>query len=644
MTETPNEFPVPRLVDARINSNPEPSSVLRPFPEVPFPVPFVSHDPPLRGTLVRSLADPSRRARIDRMILQFCLAGFVLLLGLLRHLPRGTLYRHVTTLQSEGCLAKRGRAYQTTAEGRRRLAEANAGIDWACLAAQSPSLALVPTAQHRAMIELILAAVAARRADLSDDHHPAFALLGPTLAWKTSTGRFIARMLGLETSEVILDISSESGRSVWLRRDARGTIVFTRNILTSPFLVFDDLLEADAKLRASLHHFLSGRKTVPVENGRVTIEPVVLVTLNPRLRASLEERTTWSPAQLRRMIPCDLDRVPLPDLALIGHVPLEAVAQHPPFELPPLRHDCRIWRPQILGLLRAVLTPEGLGRVDSEMVILLCSGMTALIENPERAIQQAIYDFALTAETLEWTQPDWLGAVGSFSLHGPLLSTSAASPPETIGAAVVVEAEVITIRRHSMSDTAKESLLPPFSIAEDQKAKLLYVAMREQVSPSWALETLLDYYVKVAQSTGSTLDDLHSIVELSKELKLRTIPVKDLEILMRLRVGLHEKKLETKDVDPALDLVGILRGYGLTVGTASCEQAIALAARLLTRGVPLPELERRLAILAPDRLDASTRRRPGTKKAKSTQQQNPGPPTPRAGSQGSEPRPERPER
>jgi hypothetical protein len=625
MTKIHNGLPVPQSVEAEMTSTPDLPGFLRPFPEVPLPVPFVSHEAPLRGTLVRSLADPSRRTRIDRMILRYCLEDFVLIHGLLCHVPRGTLYRHVATLLNEGCLAKRGRAYRATVEGRRRLAEADAGIDWACLATQYLPLALVPTAQHRTVIELILSAMAARRADLCDDHHPAFVLLGPTLAWKTSTGRFIVRMLGLEDSEVILDLATESERSVWLRRDARGTIVFTRNILASPFLVFDDILEADAKLRASLHHFLSGRKVVPVENG--------CVTLNPRMKSSLEARTTWSPAQLRRMILCDLDRVPMPDLALTGHMALDAVAQQPPFELPPLRHDCRTWRPQILRLLRAVLTPEGLGRVDSEMVIQLCSGMTALIEDPERAIQQTVYDFALTSETLGWTQPDWLGSVSSFTLQEPLPPTSAVSFPETVRPPLVEE-EVVTLRRHIMSDAAKESLLPPFSIAEDQKAKLLYFAMREQVSPSWALEVLLEYYVKVAQSKRSTLDDLHSIVELSKELKLRTIPVKDLEILMRLKLGLQEKKLKPTDLDPALDLLGILQAHGLKVGTALCEQAIALAARLLTRGVPLPEMERRLAALASDQFQSPTRRRRGVTKKKIVRTQPPDSPTPRALTRG----------
>ena len=478
----------------------------------------------------------------------------------------------------------------------------------------------MPTAQHRAVIELILAALAARRADLSDDHHPSFALLGPTLAWKTSTGRFLVGMLGLEASEVILNLATESGRSVWLRRDARGNIIFRRNILTSPFLVLDEFLEADAKLRASLHHFLSGKKVVPVENESVTIEPVVLVTLNPRVKKSLEERTSWSPAQLRRMILCDLDHVPLPDLALIGHMPLDAVAQAPSFELPSLRHDCRAWRPHILRLLRAVLTADGLERVDSEMIALLCSGMTALIEDPERAIQQVVHDFALTVDTLKWTQPDWSGTVSGFSLQGPLPPTVAVSLPETIRAPVVEE-DVITLRRHIMSDTAKESLLPPFSISEEQKAKLLYFAMREQVSPSWALEALLEYYVKIVQSKRSALDDLHSIVELSKELELRTIPVKDLNLVMRLRAGLQEKQLEPEDLDPALDLLGILRAHGLKVGSASCEQAIALAARLLTRGVPLPELERRLAALAPDQSRSPTRRRNGAPKKKAARTQ-----------------------
>ena len=112
MTETHNGFPVPLSVDAEMTSHPEPPGFLRPFPAIPLPVPFVFHEAPLRGTLVRSLADPSRRTRIDRMILRYGLEGFVLLHGLLRHVPRGTLYRHVTTLLSEGCLARRGRAYR----------------------------------------------------------------------------------------------------------------------------------------------------------------------------------------------------------------------------------------------------------------------------------------------------------------------------------------------------------------------------------------------------------------------------------------------------------------------------------------------------------------------------------------------------
>ena len=111
--------------------------------------------------------------------------------------------------------------------------------------------------------------------------------------------------------------------------------------------------------------------------------------------------------------------------------------------------------------------------------------------------------------------------------------------------------------------------------------------------------------------------------------------------MMRLKVGLQEKKLRPTDLDPALDLLGILRAHGLTVGTASCEQAIALAARLLTRGVPLPELERRLAAQAPDQLEAPTRQRRRTTKGKTARKQRPGSLAPRALSEGSEPRLER---
>ena len=94
--------------------------------------------------------------------------------------------------------------------------------------------------------------------------------------------------------------------------------------------------------------------------------------MNARLKASLEERTTFNAPQLRRLALCDLDQVRLPDLAIIGRQALQA-AQHQPLTVPMPRTDCQQYRPQIVRLVRDLMTPDAQPLVDVELVILLCS-------------------------------------------------------------------------------------------------------------------------------------------------------------------------------------------------------------------------------------------------------------------------------
>src|SRR5206468_1215691 len=111
-------------------------------------------------------------------------------------------------------------------------------------------------------------------------------LFGHTLAWKSSLARFACLMLGLSPATHLIDLAAESGQSLWLRRDARGDVTFQREILTAPFLAFDEYLEADAKVRSVIQHFLSGRTIVAFDNSVLTIAPVCLVTMNARPKVS----------------------------------------------------------------------------------------------------------------------------------------------------------------------------------------------------------------------------------------------------------------------------------------------------------------------------------------------------------------------
>jgi hypothetical protein len=501
--------------------------------------------------------------------------------------PRATLYRHVATLVAEGCLVQEGRSYRTTPEGLRRLAVAESAVDWAVLDRVYPPLQVVPTVQHRAVIELILAAIAARRASLREDHHPSFVLFGHTLAWKTSLARFVCAMLGLSPSIHLIDLSAESGQSLWLRRDARGEVMFQREILTAPFLALDEYLEAEAKVRTIIQHFLSGRISLPFENGVLRIEPVCLVTMNARPKPSLEGRTTFSAPQLRRLVLCDVDHIPLPDLALLGERPLQAAAEHPPIQVPPPRVDCQQYRPQIVRLVRDLLTPDAQSLVDVEMVILLCAGMTAFIEEDERAIQQAVYDLAVVLQTLGWVQLDWVAVVSAFSLY----ATPAAAPPLVPLAHTTTDrTDTIILRRPIMED--RDSLVPQFSISEKQKARLIWLSEQEGIPVEHALDVLLDSFQLLGDRD---LDHLNNVVRLSKELKRRELPAWAVSLTLKLMEEVTKREQTLDDFEAALDLLPALRGLGLTLDSVPGADTIHIAAQLTANGVTITEVERWLA-------------------------------------------------
>ena len=566
----------------------ETSGIGRPNPSLSLPVPCSSHQSPIPAMPPVPHQPTLRGPRVDRLLLAHCREGFVPVHPLTRVVSRATLYRHLAKLLGEGSLIQRGRTYYTTVEGLRRLLVAESTIDWNILEQHYPPLQFVPSAQHRAVIELILAAIAARRAAFREDHHPGFVLFGHTLAWKSSLARFVCAMLGLSPATHLIDLGSESGQSLWLRRDARGEVTFQREIVTAPFLAFDEYLEADPKVRSVIQHFLSGRTTIPFENSILTIEPVCLVTMNARPKSSLEERTTFRAPQLRRLVLCDVDHIPLPDLALIGEQPLQAAAQHQPLTVPLPRTDCQQYRPQIVRLVRELITPDAQPFVDVEMVLLLSAGMSGFFEDHERAIQQCVYDLALVMQTVGWVQPDWLAVVSAFSLHGaPMAALPAPASPARPMSSLL---DTIILRRPIMDE--RESLIPKFSLSEPQKARLIWLSEEEHIPVDHALDILLDFY----QDLGDRdLDDVSNIVRLSKELKLRELSAQAVHRYLRLMQILAERHQTLDHLDAAIEMLPALERAGLTPGSVPEAETIHLAARLTASGVTVTEVERWLS-------------------------------------------------
>jgi hypothetical protein len=531
----------------------------------------------------------NRLDRLDRAILSHCAKDHALLRELLASIPRGTLYRHVEKLVDAGLLAKEGQVYTTTEQGKCRLAELSGGADWNIWDRIYLPIRHVPTRQHRAMFELTTSAVVARKARLRDDHHAGFAYSGPPLSWKTTATTFQSHALGLDPTTTIIDLTTESGRSLLVRRDGRGNVLFfKRDILDRPLICFDDLLEVQPSLRPVLHHFLSGRIVIPVENTTISIVPVTVITLNPKQSATLEEQTSFSTAQLRRLVVLNLNQVRLPDLATIGHLAIEAAQKHGPLQLPAPKFDAQAYRQHIVALVRETLAQNVWARVDTEMLTTLVSGMSGFIADPERAIQQTLYDYAITAETLGWTTPGWSHAVSSFSLHTPL-SRREQEPPSTPGER---DRDHIIIWRSAM-EGYRESALPPFVISDRNRARLLAIAIHENIPiecADHALEVILDNWEQ-QQRNGHSLDEAYSALQLSKDLHQRSLAIQDVKLAMRLRHDVHEGAYTGDDLQAALDLAPVLRAQGLTAHGDRLEAIVAVAGRLLNRDRSLVELE-----------------------------------------------------
>jgi DNA-binding PadR family transcriptional regulator len=525
---------------------------------------------------------------LDRTILRYCEHDFMLLHDLLKHVARGSLYRHVGSLLNAGLLEKRGRAYRATEQGRRRLAELASNMEWNIWDGIYSPMQYVPSSPHRAVIELATAAVVVRQADNSqDDHHPGFVIAGPTLAWKTSQAIFQCHLLGVAPAGTIIDLTTETGRSLLVRRDGKGALTSKRDLLDGPLIVFDDLLEAEASLRPTIHHFISGRKFVPVENTLLRIAPVSLITLNPKLKkATLEEQTSFSTAQLRRLVVTNLANVALPDLANLGHRALEAAAKQGPLLLPLLTANAETWRPQIVGLVRETLVPQVWPRVDTEMILTMVTGMMAFIPDPEAAIRQTVYDFAITAETLGWTGLGWIDVVNCFSLHAPL-RTRRRRDPENLDSS---PAEDLIILRRSAMDGYKESALPPFTISDENKARMIAIGVKEGVPFDHGLGIALDYYLSLERA-GLDLDALHSVLELGKDLKRRSLTAKEVKVVLQVLKGLEADGMSLDELVAAYELVSQLKERGVPPDMEHCESAVSLAARLLASKIPVKEIE-----------------------------------------------------
>lgn len=539
---------------------------------------------------------------IDRAILEHCVDDFHSLRPLRDHYPQGTLYRRVDRSVSLGWLQKERTLYKTTEAGRRQLIEAQSNRQWDGLEILFSPLRLVPTAVHRAMAELIFAAVAIRRQGTRPDRHPVFVCAGGTLRWKTSLGLFICRALGLDPAVHLVECGSETGKSLAIRRSGTGVPVFQRELLNAAFITLDEFLAADSGVRPTLRLFLSGRLVMPFENESLTIQPVPLLTLNPREQPTLEGRLGLSAPQIRRAIVANLDAVPMPDLAAIGEEALTAAQAHAPLVIPAPAVDCRIYHHQILALTRAILLPEAEERVDVHIVENLCSGMTAFIPDPDEAIAHVGHALATVVETLGWTRLGWIEAVTRFSTDPKQSAPSRAAAPEPPVSPVALAPQRTSGPAETASSvlslhapqTVREPGLPSLALSDALKGKLVWLAEETGRPVEEVLHMLITFF-RQWQEDSDTLMRLNKILSLAHDLDLAQVEVATLQQYLEMLASLAEYQCTFEDVPEALRLIDALSALPTPWDWPAARAALRNVASFLRAGIAPEQIKAVLA-------------------------------------------------
>ena len=135
----------------------------------------------------------------------------------------------------------------------------------------------------------------------------------------------------------------------------------------------------------------------------------------------------------------------------------------------------------------------------------------------------------------------------------------------------------------------RESIVPKFSLSEEQKARLVWMSEQERIPVDQAFEVLMDYYQHLGERD---LEHLNSVIFLGKELKLREISAKAVLRYLTLMQELATRNQTLDHLDAALEMMPSLERTGLTPGSVPEAETIYLAARLTASEVTVNEVER----------------------------------------------------
>jgi hypothetical protein len=188
--------------------------------------------------------------------------------------------------------------------------------------------------------------------------------------------------------------------------------------------------------------------------------------MNPKKGRTLEEKTGFGPAELRRMIPFLPTDEDVPDaLRLQGDAIIEAARKAGPLAMP-TPTPVTVRAEDVAAVLRPNLTPGGLALVDFELVAMLCEAMAAFA--PAGYVEYVVRDLLAVYETAEWADPSW-----RLRLAGVRTVAGTAPVPAPIP-------KPPTLREQTLAILARENAVVPGDLDHHARLRELDALLREE--------------------------------------------------------------------------------------------------------------------------------------------------------------------
>ena len=136
----------------------------------------------------------------------------------------------------------------------------------------------------------------------------------------------------------------------------------------------------------------------------------------------------------------------------------------------------------------------------------------------------------------------------------------------------------------------RESVMPEFTISQEQKTRLIWLSYEEGVALEEAVDVLLDFYEE-EKKKGRDMEDLENIISLSRELDLLEVSPSEVQRYLEDKKALGDLDCDLNDVAEAVRLISTLTDEGFAWGIEPSDQIIALATWLAASGVSAADME-----------------------------------------------------